>query len=327
MTALDISPSWEHSAKVIRTSGWRTILVLGAADRGKSTYCAFLARRLGNARRRVALVDADVGQKDIGPPATITLGYFTASRGQAPVRPSAYYFVGSTTPSGHLVPMVVGAKRMLDAAQADFVLVNTTGFIHGVGRVLKTHKIEALRPDVIVAIQAGDELESILRAHRNQHIIRIAPSPLAAPKSADDRRRNRKEAFRRYFRQAKPASLPLAKVIFQRSLLLTGEAIPDASCLYAERTPEGVIAVSGDRPRTSVLKVLPPGFERHLLCGVADRNDEGLGLATIQGIDFKRGTISLVTPVARSRIAILQLGDMYVTSDGEELAGESPLRV
>ncbi|MFI5395380.1 MAG: Clp1/GlmU family protein [Candidatus Binatia bacterium] len=327
MTTLDIPQSWEHSAEVIRTSRWRTILVLGGADRGKSTYCVFLARRLGTARHRVALVDADVGQKDIGPPTTITLGYFTASRAQAPVRPSAYYFVGSTTPSGHLVPMVVGAKRMLDAAQADSVLVNTTGFIHGVGRVLKTHKIEALRPDVIVAIQAGDELESILRAHRNQHIIRIALSSLAVRKSADERRRNREEAFGRYFRQATQVSLPLAKVIFQRSLLLTSEAIPDASSIYTERTPEGVIAVSDDRPRTSVLKVLPPGFERHLLCGVADQHDEGLGLATIQRIDFKRGTICLITPVPRSRIAILQLGDMYVTSEGEELAGESPLRV
>src|SRR5512139_1849639 len=71
MTALDIPAAWARSADTILRNRWRTILVLGATDRGKSTYCAVLGARLSHARRRVALVDADVGQKDVGPPATI----------------------------------------------------------------------------------------------------------------------------------------------------------------------------------------------------------------------------------------------------------------
>jgi polynucleotide 5'-hydroxyl-kinase GRC3/NOL9 len=320
----DVPPAWERSAQAIERLGSATVLVIGAQDVGKTTYCRFLASRLGEAGHRVDLVDSDVGQKAIGPPTTVTLGEIGAIDLPSDLPPRGFYFVGATTPVGRLLPMLVGVRRMLDGAQAPFALVNTTGLIHGVGRVLKTHKIEALRPDVVVALEAADELRAILRAHRNRNVLRVEPSERAAPKSVEAKRKAREASFSRYFRGAQEVTLPLADVAVQRSLLFTGEAVDDPRFLHAERTAEGVVAVAreGLEPRSDP-RVLPAGFERDLLCGVADRRDEGLGLATIRRIDFARREISLLTPVPAERIAVLQLGDLRVAPDGRELGGRS----
>ena len=51
-----------------------TVLLLGATDTGKSVLARELLNRGVRAGKSVALVDADIGQSDIGPPATIGLG-------------------------------------------------------------------------------------------------------------------------------------------------------------------------------------------------------------------------------------------------------------
>lgn len=321
MADLDIPPAWARSADRILRNRWRKILVLGATDRGKSTYCAFLAARLAHARQRVAFVDADVGQKDIGPPATITLAHVPARRAAPHLQPHAYYFIGSTTPMAHLLPMLAGSKRMLEAAaDADFVIVNTTGFVHGAGRVLKAHKIELLRPDVIVALVVADELDSILHAYRHLHIVRLPPSRRVVVKSTAERKQNRESAFRRYFTGASQLKLSLSRTIIQRSLLFTGRSLADPHYTHVERTSEGLVAVGSQvTPTHGVIKILPQGFEKNLLCGVATRRGDCAGLGIIREIVFPRDLIELLTPVPRHAIAVLQLGRMYVTPEGTEL--------
>src|ERR671930_1831879 len=141
---LDIPPAWAWSADQIMQHRWRKILVLDAVDRGKSTYCRFLIRRCLETSQRVAVIDTDVGQKDIGPPATLTLGYPEVAQSLAEVSPVAWYFIGATSPAGHLLPMIVGLRHLLDINRAACIIMNTTGLIHGPGRVLKGYKIEAV---------------------------------------------------------------------------------------------------------------------------------------------------------------------------------------
>jgi polynucleotide 5'-hydroxyl-kinase GRC3/NOL9 len=227
-------------------------------------------------------VDADIGQKDIGPPTTITLGYPEPSFSLAEVKPAALYFVGAVSPLGHLLPMVVGTRRLVDAARAAFVLINTTGFIHGPGRILKSYKIEAVRPDVIVAIEQDTELQMLMRAYRNYRVLRIQPSLSVIAKTPEQRREARQRAFYNYFRSAREVVLPCRELIFQRG-------------------------------------IIHPGMEKNLLCGVVDRHDEGLGLAIIQERNLGRGTISLLTPVPAESIRIIQGGDLYLSADGREL--------
>jgi len=148
-------------------------VALGGLDSGKTSFCkmcAAVAVRLG---KKVAYVDTDVGQSAVGPPTTIGLKFISTDEdlhADQLARADAIYFVGSTSPKGHMLPMVIGAMKLTEQAReagAHLIMVDTTGFIHGTqGQVLKVHKIEALRPDVVIGFQRGGELEPILGSIR-----------------------------------------------------------------------------------------------------------------------------------------------------------------
>lgn len=278
----DIPPTWHQLATDIISQRWRKVLILGHTDVGKSTCCAFLCRQIMASGFHVAIVDSDIGQKDIGPPATISLAYPTPSQPPTAWQPSALFFVGAVSPARRLLPMVIGSQQLVNSATADFVLINTTGFIHGAGRVLKSYKIEALQPDVIVALQRGTELRPIIESYRNHRIRHLRPSRQVTSKTPHDRMQARRLAFARYFQTAQQVTLALDKLVFQRSLT-------------AQRV------------------------ETRLLCGVADSSNHTLGLAIVTDINAQKGCLSLHTPVAATDIRVLQGGDLYLSHDGREL--------
>ena len=64
----------EHEALVERAvRAKRTVLLVGGLDTGKTTLSRMLLRAAVEAGRLSAFIDADVGQKSVGPPATVTL--------------------------------------------------------------------------------------------------------------------------------------------------------------------------------------------------------------------------------------------------------------
>ncbi len=324
---MDIPAPWAQSVEQVQSHRWRKILVLGDTDRGKSTYGRYLCEQLLESDRRetVAYIDADVGQKDIGPPAAITLGYPQRGAPWAQLEPAAWYFVGNVSPVGQFLPAVLGTKHLVDTAQATRVVINTPGFVRGAGRVLQTHLIEAIRPDVIIALVKGRELSALLKPYRYHHTLRLAPSPQASAKTPAERQANRERAFRRYFEAAHHVSLPRRALVLQRALLFTGTPIRLAPFPYAERTDEGVVAVAAaDMPIPSHVRAVPLGFERNLLCGLSNRRRQGIGLGILQHIDFEHGSLALLTPVPASQIHVLQFGDLYVGRDGRELGRRDP---
>jgi polynucleotide 5'-hydroxyl-kinase GRC3/NOL9 len=267
----------------------------------------------------VAIVDADVGQASVGPPATVTLGYIGASTNLSAPSPEAYYFVGSTNPVGRLLPMVVGTSTLAREASAPFVIVDTTGLIHDTGRVLKNYKIEALRPDVIVAIERRNELAPIRAANRHAPMIRLRPSHAARPKNDDERIESRRVAYAQHFSGALRLELPLNVLVFQRTLLFTGKRITLEGALHAEQTAEGPLIVGApiNAPRGS--KMLAAGFEKNLICGVGDETGRCRGLGIIERIGFVGDVITLITPVKSHQVRIIQFGDTYIRPNGAEL--------
>jgi polynucleotide 5'-hydroxyl-kinase GRC3/NOL9 len=321
-TTLHIPAAWQHSAERILAKNWRRILVAGATDRGKSSYCNFLVNALLGAGRTASFVDADIGQKDVGPPATVALADLDTPPEFAPQEYSynALYFVGHISPIAHFLPLVLGTRRMVEAAKGEFVVIDTTGLVQGKGRVLKGFQIESLQPDALICLERGEELAPIRHAARHLNILRLRPSRLAAAKSTNARRRAREEAFQSHFHGAREVELKLEEVIVQRSSLFNGEPVEDPRFVYAERLPDGLIAVDDEAvPATERVHVVPRKFLDHLLCGVADKTGECLGLGIVSSIDFARRSLALYTPVSRQRIRIVQFGDMYVDRQGREL--------
>jgi polynucleotide 5'-hydroxyl-kinase GRC3/NOL9 len=318
---IDVPPRWRKSVEAILLHRWRKILVLGATDTGKSTYCGFLAASLQAAGRKVSFVDTDVGQKDIGPPATITATRLAKGVVLAQAVPAKLFFVGDVNPVGQFLALVVGTRKLVDAVDTDFVVIDSPGLVEGPGRVLNAYQIESLHPDVIVAIQRAGELEPTLRACLHPSILRLHPSRQAARKSAVARRRTREQSFRTYFAGGRSLVLDVKGLAVQRAPLFTGTPLHDPRFVYAERMPEGVVAI-GENPVVAEqgLRVLPPDFADRLLCGVLDAQGDCLGLALLRCIDFRRRQFHLFTPVTRTAIRGLQFGSLHLDPDGRHMA-------
>jgi polynucleotide 5'-hydroxyl-kinase GRC3/NOL9 len=316
---LHVPPEWEAAAAEIFERRLRAVLVLGGSAVGKSSFCRYLAGALLARQAEVAFVDADIGQSNLGPPTAITLGYPVSPVDFSAVPPAAYYFVGSTGPIGRYLPLVIGTANLARTARAAFVIIDTTGLVHESGRVLKNYKIEAVRPDVIVAVERRNELAAIRMANRHVFTIRVEPSRKAHGKDDYEKIEVRRRSFARQFAGAPMLELPLEPLIFQRTLLFSGKPIEIEGAIHAERSAEGTLIVGAPVAPPPDSKLLPAGFERNLLCGIADATGRCLGLGIIERIDFAGRTIALTTPVERDKVRIVQFGDVYVTPDGGEL--------
>ncbi len=129
--ALHVPQDWETAAAEIFERRLRTVLVIGASSTGKSSFCRYLAEVLLARQAEVAVVDADIGQSGLGPPATVTLGYVAAPVDFSTVPPAGFFFVGSTGQIGRFLPLVIGTASLVREARAAFVIVDTTGLVHG----------------------------------------------------------------------------------------------------------------------------------------------------------------------------------------------------
>jgi polynucleotide 5'-hydroxyl-kinase GRC3/NOL9 len=273
MESLDIPREWEDALGEILSNRLRKVVVLGDEDTGKSTLALYLLSKVSE-RFGVSLVDADIGQKDLGPPATITLG-------RAEQQVSRFdemdildmFFVGSVSPSGHLLPLVVGTRLLADNAMTPFLVVNTTGFIRGAGFALKTFKIELLRPDAILTLERRGELETMVKAFPHIRALRLPVSERAGRKSARERTKRRQKAFRDYFRGSRIVKLKRESLRLQRGSSL----------------------------------------KKNLLCGLADRRNNLLGLGVVTSCSDE---ISILTPV-EGEIRIIQLGSMWLEFEGD----------
>jgi polynucleotide 5'-hydroxyl-kinase GRC3/NOL9 len=200
----------EHEALVDQAARTKhTVLLVGGLDTGKSTLSRQLLETAVAAGRPAAYLDADVGQKSVGPPATISLKYVRTARDLEPevfAVEDALSFVGSTSPEGHLLQVVTGLaqlhRRALESG-AEFVVVDSSGLVSGVyGQILKYHKVEMLRPDLVVGLQRGEELLPLLGVIQrffDTEVVPLGVHPAVVPSSVEQRAENRERSMDRYF--------------------------------------------------------------------------------------------------------------------------------
>lgn len=180
------------------------VLLVGAPDTGKSSFARTLLAAAARAAVPAAYVDADVDQTTTGPPACVGLHWVRRPPDLADLdRADALEFVGSITPEGVVLQHVVATAKLVEMArsQVPLVVVDTTGVISGVvGQTLKYHKMELCRPDIVVGLQHGGELEPLvgmLRRFFNAEVELTGIDPDLRPSSPEDRRAARAVAFSR----------------------------------------------------------------------------------------------------------------------------------
>jgi polynucleotide 5'-hydroxyl-kinase GRC3/NOL9 len=332
-----VDPSWDLA--VARAAEARVTLVIGETDTGKTSFTTFLASALVGRDDPVAVVDADLGQSDIGPPTTVGLGRLTRPiecLGDAEV--VGLYFVGSTSPQGHLLPTVLGTRLMAEkAVRLGFarVIVDTSGLVQGeMGRLLKQHKIDLVDPDLVLCLQRNGECEHILRpydASRRPTVLRVASFGATRRRSQEERRQHRERSLQAYLGPARPVALDLGRVILRQPALGVGAPLPprqveelsaltDELCLWAERRGGELVLVTPDPLREPQVRALQRRYEeltltnyslddfQGVLAGVEDVNRETLGLGVVRSIDFAKQVLLVETPVPEGEIAAVRLG-------------------
>ena len=199
-----------------------TIMVIGESDTGKTTFARYLFLQVCRCHGRVAFLDCDVGQSTLGLPTTMDLALSGSEPSAFPPQSDAYsYFVGSTSPKGHMLPTVIGARKLQEKAQelgAEAIVVDTTGLVSRAagGGALKQWKIELLEPSVLVGLARGAELEHILWPWRWDKRVRVYDLPLSeyvSEKARTERITHREEKFLRYFQKARTLRVPFREVV------------------------------------------------------------------------------------------------------------------
>ena len=231
-----INPDWRQLANQV-VKPQQVVLVIGATDAGKSTFCRFLADFALAKGFKAACVDADIGQSQIGPPTTIGVKVFVPELlsdqksvlklGQNRVEnritfdgtADCFYFVGDVSPKGRFLESLTGARLMVDRAReadTDFIVVDSTGYIHDSAAViLKQHKIELIRPNHLICIGRSTEFEQITACYSQQEWLNIhylLPHRSTRLKSSNQRSRYRNDRFNMYFSESNVQQLPFEQI-------------------------------------------------------------------------------------------------------------------
>src|SRR5690242_6000914 len=88
-----VSGPWRAAIDAVAGRRGSVVLVVDGTDVGKSAFCRHVIAAARTAMDRVALVDADPRQKQVGPPAAVTLAFLPA------MFTAGIAFVGGTSPA------------------------------------------------------------------------------------------------------------------------------------------------------------------------------------------------------------------------------------
>jgi len=299
---LGVVEPWRHALEAILTDPGVAVM-LGDADVGKTTTATAIANAAVRAGYRTVVIDTDVGQSDIGPPATVGLavaGCPVRHMDQWPA--AAAFFVGDTQPQFVYRYVVEGAVRSVAWARdrgAEVIVVDTTGWVEGPAAVAaKARKIRRIGPRHVVALQRCGELEPIL-ARLPEGVIphRLRPSFRATVRSRDMRRMARAHRFRQYFASARRHVVDLGAFPTGRPAIYAGRQIPQAR----------------------MLAEIPPSALRHLLVGLADQEGWLAAVGTIIETTPAERTVAIAAPLrSLAGVSELQWGVLRVAPPGGE---------
>jgi polynucleotide 5'-hydroxyl-kinase GRC3/NOL9 len=276
------------------------VILLGATDTGKSTLAQFLILNLCQRVLKVALIDADIGQSTLGPPATIGFAVFKSDpHWEVVLSPPEIFFVGSTTPEGHFPLYLKGVKRMVDKAISygtELILVDTTGFVSGeAGKEFKRRKIDLLSPRFILALQKTDELEPILELYKENPLCKIYRLPLSEKvrqRSMEERRMDKANKFRDYFKDSVIQELAIEEIQIEGEVLdPNGDPLPT----------DWALKING------------------LLIGLKDNDDETLALGVIRNYSEEKKVLRVLTPLRETQeVSTIQLSSQKIIPLFEE---------
>ena len=343
-----VPSSWENAAKeVLSLKKPVTVMVMGGVDSGKTSFCTFLANEALRKKWKTSIIDADLGQSDVGPPSTIGFNFISEPvKDLFEIKAENAYFVGLTSPSGAVNKVIEGLtelKSRVMEADVDFLIINTDGWVDGEDAAkYKIQLTKTVFPSVVVGIRQEDELNPILTALKETKILAIDSPQLVQRRNREKRKILRELSYKKYLKQAKVQSFALNWVKVEGSLLGAGSPLtPEhmekirnllgTNPIYSEETLTTIFIVL--RKNQSVTeeqikeieenfrkraKVIREGEEEGLLVGLQDERGRFLGIGILCGVDYKRRVMKVYTPV-REKVSTIRFGQIKLDENGREI--------
>ena len=197
----------QHEALARQAGSPGVTMLIGGLDTGKTTVAMDAVRHALASGHKPVLVDADIGISTVGPPACVGLKHFESEADLEDVgRPDGLHFVGAISSSRLVLQQVVATAVMVEQARnlSDVIIVDTTAVSSGVsGETLKYHKAELCRPDRVIALQRGEEMEPVvgmLRRFLDLDVVTAPTDPGLVPLGPDERAKKRADAFAKALR-------------------------------------------------------------------------------------------------------------------------------
>jgi polynucleotide 5'-hydroxyl-kinase GRC3/NOL9 len=341
-----------------------TVLVVGMADTGKTTLVWKTVMALTAAGLRIAVVDCDLGQSEIGPPGTVGVALAMPNENGEAVPPRslrdlpllASYFIGATTPARHGLEASVGACQMARVAKKSrphLILVDTCGWVQGgAARRFKRRLAELLLPHAVIALTRDSELDPFLASFGHlilPHIWRVPVSPYAGRKTPAACATRRAARFLVALEEARDLTFGWDQVAFVGTSLGLGQPVAHhlqlflaqslrLPVLHAEHSDGGIyIVVNGERWDAAGLAAIEAQFRTHyvtvvpaqkfagLLLGLVSAQGSLLDIALLSRLDFSRRTVTVRTSCRRpNAVAQLWFGSLRLSANGREKGENRP---
>ena len=279
-----IPHSWALAAEALAEMNRGKVAVIGPTDVGKSTLCVYLVNRL--LRQKLSIIDADVGQTDLGPPTTIA-----RAEPKNPITsltellPDARIFIGHTSPGQVEGRLIDGIQRLSAENEDSLTIINTDGWISDPEAIqYKISLIARIKPDLVIGLGFGNELQPILAGSRAQSMT-VEPASEVLPRSKSDRQKIRVNGYRRF---------------------LDGGSMRTFTLREVQVSPESLSFLA--KSKASEL--------RNLIVGLLNENRYLVQIGVL--LTFELGTIRVYCKPARE-VRTIELGYLKLSTNGSEL--------
>jgi polynucleotide 5'-hydroxyl-kinase GRC3/NOL9 len=343
----EVIDEWVSIADNLLRNDCTSIVVIGPTDAGKTSIAALVANRALLRGYRVAVIDADIGQADIGPPATVSASFVTSPiLWLRSLRAEYMRFIGSITPQRNerrIVAAVVSLAEQLRKKGADVIIVDTDGWIQGINSI--EYKVEIVRfinADAVIVVGDSalfDIVSTMLGGLKCRPVFMKSPR-VRRERSREDRRVLRSMSYQRYLEPLYERKLFIGRISIFGSCFFSGRRVDTndlakiseilkIKVVAASETVDTLYVVTDGQPQPQMISrlaemygkqvyVLDLNVARNALLALIDKNGEEKAIGILKDIDFENNVITVLTPYT-GEIRGIVLGSIRLAENYEEV--------
>lgn len=277
-----IPEDWKETVeKILVEAGIKNIviMVVGGVDTGKTTFTIYTVNKALKQSLNVNVVDADIGQSEIGPPTTV--GCCNPKKYVYDLfyeNPDNVIFIGSITPANVQSKMIKEVSNLCLNSKEGFNLtvLNTDGWVSG--EDAKKYKLEIARnakAEFIVVLQSSEDELLLADMFENNGfmVFKVKAPPYIRRRSREERRKLRWQSYHKYMKNSS------VKVLLLRNIKVIGKL-----------------------------------WRKGVLLGLYDQDCRFLGLGVLKDFDKDRRLIRVLTPV-KDNVKVVEAGEITVENE------------